>query len=99
MNQESVRVVAKIEALPGKATVVREILGKLIEPTRKEAGCLTYELWQNKSNETDFTFVEVWSSEAVLDAHAASQHLKAVGAELQGLVTGPTDVRRYDLIY
>ena len=99
MNQGSVRVVAKIEALPGKAECGSRNLGKLIEPTRKEAGCLTYELWQNKSNETDFTFVEVWSSEAALDAHAASQHLKAVAAELQGLVTGPTDVRRYDLIY
>ena len=99
MNQESVRVVAKIQALPGKAEAVREILCKLIEPTRQEAGCLTYELWQNKYNETDFTFVEVWSSEAALDAHAASQHLKAVGAELQGLVTRPADVRRYDLVY
>ena len=99
MNQGSVRVVAKIEALPGKAEVVREILGKLIEPTRKEAGCITYELWQNRANETDFTFVEVWGSEAALDTHAASQHLKDVAAELQGLVARPTDVRRYDLIY
>ena len=81
-------MVAKIEALPGKVKVVREILGKLIEPTRKEAGCLTYELWQNKANETDFAFVEVWSSEAALDAHAASQHLEAVAAELQGLSRG-----------
>ena len=99
MNQGSVRVVAKIEALPGKADVVREILGKLIEPTRKEAGCITYELWQNRSNETDFTFVEIWGSESELDAHAASQHRKAVAAELRGLVTGPADVRRYDLIH
>lgn len=99
MNQESVRVVAKIEALPGKAKVVREILGKLIEPTRKEAGCITYELWQNRANDMDFTFVEIWSSEAALDAHAASQHLEDVAAELHGLVTRPADVRRYDLIY
>ena len=99
MNQGSVRVVAKIEALPGKADAVREILGKLIEPTRREAGCITSELWQNRSNETDFTFVEVWASAAALDAHAVSQHLKDVAAELQGLVTRPADVRRYDLIY
>lgn len=99
MNQGSVRVVAKIEAVPGKAAVVREILGKLIEPTRKEAGCVTYELWQNRSDDIDFTFVEVWDSEAALDAHAASQHLKDVAAELRGLITKPTDVRRYHLIY
>ena len=99
MNQGSIRVVAKIEAVPGKGAVVREILRKLIEPTRKESGCVTYELWQNRSDDADFTFVEVWASEAELDAHAASQHLKDVAAELRGLITRPAEVRRYDLIY
>jgi len=99
MHPDSVKVVGKIEARPGKAGVVREILGKLIEPTRNENGCILYELWQNKSDETDFTFVEEWANEAALDAHAASQQLKNVAAELQGLITKPADVRRYDLIY
>ena len=97
--QEAVRVVARIEALPGKAAAVRDILSQLIEPTRKEAGCLVYELWQNRQDETDFTFVEEWASEAALNAHAASQHLKDVGTQLQGLITKPADIRHYDLIY
>ena len=94
----TVRVVAKITALPGKSDEVLAALCELIEPTRREAGCITYELWQNKSDPTDFTFVEEWESESALDAHATSRHLKDAGAKLQNLVQRPPDVRRYDLV-
>lgn len=94
----SVRVVARIEALSHSIAAVRSILTGLIEPTRSEAGCTTYELWQNQANETDFTFVEEWDSEAALDAHAASQHLKDANARLEGLIKQSPDVRRYNLV-
>ena len=73
MPNNSLRVVARIEALPDRVAEVRSILTRLIEPTRKEEGCLIYELWQNQTDATDFTFVEEWETEAALDAHAASQ--------------------------
>lgn len=94
----SVRVVARIEAHPHSVADVRSILTGLIAPTRNEAGCTTYELWQNSAEETDFTFVEDWESEAALDAHAASQHLKEANARLNGLIKQAPDVRRYNLV-
>lgn len=99
MNGSSVRVVARVKALPEQVAAVRSALSKLIEPTRREVGCITYELWQNKLDPTDFTFVEEWESDAALDAHAASQHLKDAAAKLNDLVAKPTDVRRYDRLY
>ena len=98
MPDNSVRVVARIEALPDKVDDVRKILEALIEPTRKEAGCTLYELWQNRAAATDFTFVEEWESDAALDAHAASQHLKDAAARLQGLIKQAPDIRRYSLV-
>jgi quinol monooxygenase YgiN len=98
MPNSSVRVVARIEALPQSVAEVRGILIGLFAPTRNEAGCTTYELWQNKAEETDFTFVEEWESEAALDAHAASPHLKDATARLEGLIKQAPDVRRYDLV-
>jgi quinol monooxygenase YgiN len=74
------------------------LLSALVEPTRREAGCLLYELLQSKSDPTDFTFVEEWESDEALDAHAISQHLKNVTAGLAGLIAAPADVRRYALI-
>jgi quinol monooxygenase YgiN len=98
MPNSAVRVVARIKALPQSVADVRSILMGLIEPTRNEEGCTIYELWQNRTDETDFTFVEEWESEASLDAHAASQHLKTATTKLEGLTKQAPDVRRYNLL-
>ena len=98
MPVNSVRVVARINAFPHGVNEVSSILKSLIEPTRKEAGCITYELWQNRADATDFTFVEEWESDAALDAHAASQHLKDAAVRLDGLIKQAPDVRRYSLV-
>ena len=98
MPNNSVRVVARIKALPDKANDVRAVLTTLIEPTRKEAGCILYELWQNRADATDFTLVEEWENDAALDAHAASPHLKDVAARLHGVILQAPDIRRYSLV-
>ena len=54
------RVVARIKAKSEAVSEVRELLCDLIEPTRKESGCISYELLQNRDDPTDFTFVEEW---------------------------------------
>ena len=94
----NIRVVARIEAQPDMVEEVRELLLALVDPTRKEAGCITYELMQNLKRPTDFTFVEEWTSEAALEAHSKSAHLQDVGPKLQPITTAPPDIRVYATI-
>ena len=94
----SLRVVARIQAKPDKVAEVRELLLALIEPTRREQGCVTYELLQNREDSCDFTFVEEWACDADLDAHAASDHLSTIGAKLAPLTTTRPDIRKYELL-
>ena len=86
MSNQTIRVVARIVAIPEKVDEVRAILMELIEPTCQEEGCIKYELLQNQADSTDFTFVEEWSSNAALDAHLASNHIAAAGDKLKGLI-------------
>ena len=95
MSATSLRVVARIKAKPEKVGEVRELLRGLVEPTRKEPGCISYELLQNREDPTDFTFVEEWESDAALESHAASDHLKAIGPKLQPVVVDAPDIRTY----
>ena len=88
-------VVARIKAKPEKVGEVRELLRGLVEPTRKESGCVSYELLQNREDPTDFTFVEEWESDAAFEGHAASDHIKAIGPKLQPIVTDAPDIRTY----
>ncbi|WP_413162975.1 putative quinol monooxygenase [Capilliphycus salinus ALCB114379] len=96
--KQTLRVVARIIALPDQVEPVKAVLSELIEPTRQEPGCIQYELLQNRAAPTDFTFVETWESEAALETHLASAHLQVATEKLQGLIATPPDIRRYDLV-
>jgi quinol monooxygenase YgiN len=94
----TVRVIAHIKAKHDTIDATRELLKSLILPTRIEQGCITYELYQNEADPTDFTFIEEWTSNEDLDAHSESDHLKNFAAEGAGLLVAPPDVRRYRFI-
>jgi quinol monooxygenase YgiN len=94
----SLRVVARIKARSETVSEVRELLSSLVEPTRKESGCITYELLQNTEDPTDFTFVEEWESDAALESHLASDHLKAIGPKLEPVVAHAPDIRKYSVV-
>ena len=96
--QKTLRVVARVVALPDQIERLKELLTSLVEPTRQEPGCLYYELLQNQQDPKDFTFVEEWESQKHFNAHLASEHLKNAMNQLPGLVAGEPDIRCYDLI-
>jgi quinol monooxygenase YgiN len=97
MSDETLRVIARIEARRESVALVREILSGLVAPTRREEGCLVYALLQNTTDPTDFTFYEEWTNGTALDAHAASAHIKHAFTVLDGHITR-RDVRRYSLV-
>lgn len=55
-----IRVVAHLTSRPETIEATRVALEGFIDPTRAEAGCIVYELMQNNTDRTDFTFVEEW---------------------------------------
>lgn len=98
MSNQSIRVVARVVALPKQVEALKAVLLQLVEPTRQESGCIKYELLQNQSDPTDFTFVEEWTSNDTLDTHLVSAHIEAAETKLAGLVASEPDIRRYNLL-
>lgn len=94
----TITVVAHIKSKSDTIDATRELLTSLVLPTRMEEGCVTYKLYQNEADPTDFTFVEEWTSNEDLDAHLASDHLKMAGIRGADLFEGPPDIRRYKLV-
>ncbi|MFI3291134.1 MAG: putative quinol monooxygenase [Opitutales bacterium] len=68
-------VCAKVLAKAEKLDLVKTELLKLIEPTRAEAGCISYELHQDNENPNLFFFFEHWESLEILEKHLATQHI------------------------
>lgn len=94
----TVYVVARYVAKEGKEDEVQAILMTLVAPSRREIGCYQYDLLRNPADPRDLCFVERWEGDKALDNHAASTHLKAARAQVEELVEGPPDVRRYQIL-
>lgn len=92
------RVVAHLQSKPDSVDETRAALEALVEPTRAETGCVHYELLQNNVDPTDFTFVEEWESDDVLDTHLGSPHISAFKEQAGDLLASEPDIRRYTLI-
>lgn len=69
-------VIAKITAKKESVESVRCELLKLIEPTRRENGCIAYNLHQDNEDPAVFIFYETWESLACLASHMNSAHFK-----------------------
>ena len=98
MSKSTIKVVARIQTNPDRVDQVRSILSGVVEPTRKETGCISYELLQNRIDPTDFTFVEEWESETAIDAHLKTEHVTNALKELTGLVLALPDIRKYNSV-
>jgi quinol monooxygenase YgiN len=87
MSEKTLKVVAIAETSADKAEELKTICSGLIEPTRKEEGCVSYELYQDITNPGRFTFIEEWQSKQHLDVHLKTPHLVAAGEAFGKILT------------
>jgi len=81
----AVNVVAAIKAKPGNEAAVEECLRGLLQPSRKDKGCISYDLHKSLDDPGLFVFYETWESKELLGAHLETPHLlawRAKSAEL-----------------
>lgn len=72
-----IHVIATVTLKPGVLDAVAAAATPLIEATRKEAGCLRYDLLVDILDRTRMTFVEEWESREALEAHFHAPHIAA----------------------
>lgn len=95
MAAPTLHVIAHIRARSEHIDAVREVLQGYVAPTRAEAGCFVYDLYQDQADPAHFTFVESWLDAAALEAHSRSPHITAGRERLRGLTAAPNEVVRY----
>ena len=93
MNPKTITVVATFQARPGKENELKTALLTLTGPTRKEAGCLNYDLHQSSEDPGKFLFHENWTSKELLDAHLKSPHIAALLPRVDELCVGFPEIK------
>jgi quinol monooxygenase YgiN len=98
MNAKAITVVATFQARLGKETELKKALISLVVPTRKEAGCINYDLHVSPEDAGKFLFHENWTSKAHLDAHLQSPHIQVLLPRLNELAVGFPDIKIWEKI-
>lgn len=88
-------VLARITVQPGASAQAAAILETLVSHSRLEAGCVSYELFQQSDHPHVFQTVEVWQDAAAAQAHMTTPHLAAAVAEATPLFAVPPEILAY----
>lgn len=91
-------VVAEMTAKPGQEEALKQQLIALVEPTRKEEGCVQYDLHIATDRPGSFVFYENWTSAEALERHSKSAHLTAFGNSAPALLAEPARILTYTRI-
>lgn len=90
--EKILRVTAVFRAKPGKEAEVQAGLETLIEPTRKEVGCIRYDLHRHLTEPGVFLFDEEWRSHADLEVHFTQPHILRLREILPDLLAEPREL-------
>lgn len=89
-----VKVVAKKFVSEDKIEEVVKLYEELVEATRKEEGCIKYELYQDEKDSRILAVIEEWESRDALNKHMNSEHFMKL-VPMIGALTGKTDMNIY----
>jgi quinol monooxygenase YgiN len=97
MPQDTVHVIATFLAAEGWGDELESALRELIEPTRREAGCIRYDLLRSFPgvSPVELVFVEEWESVEALDAHGRMPHLQGLRERVQHFLAAAPHVIRH----
>lgn len=70
-------VIATLTTKPGSIDALRGPAAACLAETRREEGCISYDLFQSIEDPEKLVFVEKWVSREALSAHARTPHLAA----------------------
>ena len=94
----SLTVIAYIFAKRGEEQRVRAALLGLVDDTRKEKGCINYDLHESEDNPAHFLMYENWRSAADLEEHARSAHLREFGKNMGSFLDRPTEITKWKMV-
>ena len=93
----AIAVIAKLNVAEGKEAEFEKVMLELAAQVRaNEAGNQLYTLC--KDDDGNYLMMELYDNEEDLAAHGQSAHFKASGPKFAGLMAGPPEIQRMQVI-
>ncbi len=81
---------------PGDVQTIRAAAVLMMEETRKEAGCITYEFSEVIGQPGVMRIYEEWESGPHLEAHFKAPHMDSWRAAMKSATVHSSSLQRYD---
>ncbi|MBI1330304.1 MAG: antibiotic biosynthesis monooxygenase [Alphaproteobacteria bacterium] len=89
----AIGVVATLKAAEGKEAEFEAIFRGLAEQVRaNEPGNKLYQCFRSKKDKGTYVVMEIYESDEALKAHGQSDHFRAAGPKLGGVLGGAPDI-------
>jgi len=86
LPKDAVTLIVLLRAREGQETLLEAELRALVGPTRKEDGCLTYDLHRSADGPGGFLLHEVWASREAHTQHTKTAHFLRWNARKDALL-------------
>jgi len=90
--------IVKVTAAEGKRDEALAVLGRLVGASESEPGTLQYAVYADTTDAVTIWLTELYADDAALSAHMSNPVMAEIGEALGGLLDGPGDVRRVEIV-
>ena len=94
-----VGVVATLKVAEGKASDFEAVFRDLAAQVKaNEPGNQMYRVFKSRKDAETYVVMEIYTDQAALEAHGASDHFKAAGPKIAPTLAGRPDIQYFDAI-
>ena len=90
-----IKIVAKSVIKDGQKDTYLQLTKELIQKSRQEIGCISYNLFQDINDASVLTFIEEWQDKKAIELHNNSEHFTRIIPLLADLRIGTGEVNLY----
>ena len=91
-------VVTYVDVFPNFAAETAKQMQQFADDSRKDPGCVRFEVMRDVERTNHFTIVEVWQNRQAYEAHLGLAHTKTFREKIQPGLGSPFDERMYYLL-
>jgi quinol monooxygenase YgiN len=81
-------IIVRYESKPGVSDAVASALSKLIEPTRREPGCLQFVVYRSQEEPGEFVIYEQYADDDAVAAHRQTAHYLEMHEVVPAMLAG-----------
>lgn len=93
-----ITIIAKFNVLPGSVEEFKKCAVNVVRDTRKEKGNLAYKIYQNRQDNTKFTFIEEWLNDTAIEQHNNAKHFIKFLDDIKPLTEGEVQIEQLNKV-